>query len=133
MLCCLTLTKVSLPSFVVKSLTVFWFISGGMILKWFNISLAYGNTSFWKKSFFYELQNCNGILLSWLASITSANGNLNLPSELNVSSHLGNLYISLAVFGSAAAGLNFTVSTTVVFKGTLISTNLSNKTIIHIH
>ncbi len=44
----------------------------------------------------YELQTCNGILLSWLASITSANGNLNLPSELNVVSHLGNLSISLA-------------------------------------
>ncbi len=42
-----------------------------------------------------KLYNCNSILLSWLALKTSAIGNLNQSSELNVVSHLENLYIHI--------------------------------------
>jgi hypothetical protein len=42
-----------------------------------------------------KLHHCTGILLTWLALITRAIGNSNQPSELNVISHLGNLYTNI--------------------------------------
>ncbi len=42
-----------------------------------------------------KLHQCTGILLTWLALITRAIGNSNQPSELNVISHLGNLYTNI--------------------------------------